>query len=75
MGAQAIGTILDSAICVGKVTAAVLPQCVQGAIAEQAIEGFRICALMAGKIVTFPILKKIVIRHFSYSLHYGGFVV
>ena len=63
VGPQASRAILIAALCIGEFAAALIPQGIQWAIAEQAAESFRIRTLMAGKIFTFPVLKKIVIRH------------
>lgn len=63
MGLQAVGAILDAGFCIGEAPSAFVPKAVQRAVAEQAAEGFRICTGMTGKILTFPVLKKIVIGH------------
>ena len=36
-------------------------QAVHGAVAEQAAEGLRVSALMAGKIFAFPVLKEFIV--------------
>ena len=63
VGPQTVGAILNAVFRVCKITTAFIPQCIQGAIAEQAAEGIRICPGMAGKIFTLSMLKKIVVCH------------
>ena len=63
MGAQAGGAVLDSILGIPEAAAALIAQAVQGAIAKQAAEAFRVRTGMAGKILTFLFLKKIVICH------------
>ena len=65
MGLQATGTILDAVGQILKSAAATITQSIKRAIAKQAAEGFRICALMAWEIFTFPVLKKIVVGHIT----------
>ena len=65
MGLQAIGAILNAVGQIFKGTAALIPQCIKRTIAEQTIEIFRICALMAGEILTFPILEEFIIGHIT----------
>ena len=65
MGLQTIGAILDSTWQITKRAAAFIPQCIERTITEQTIEICRIYALMTGKILTFPILKKLVIGHIT----------
>jgi hypothetical protein len=63
MGFEAGRTILDTLRGISKITATVLPQAVQRAVAEQATEGCGIRILVAWEIFTLLMLKKIVIRH------------
>ncbi len=63
MGNQAIGAILDTLISISKTAAAPVTKDIQRAIAEQAAKGFRTRPRMAGKILTFSVLKKIVVRY------------
>ena len=67
VGFQAARAVLDAVFRVGKAAAAPVAQGIQRAIAKQAAEAFRICALVARKILTFFILKKIVICHIPIS--------
>ena len=67
MGAQAAGAVLDSLFVIGKAAAAVIPQGIQGAIAKQAAELLRVRPGMAGKILTFLVLKKIIMAHIATS--------
>ena len=60
---QATGAILDPLFCIGKITAALVPQSIEWAIAKQAAEAFCIAALMAGEIFTCAVLKEIVVCH------------
>ena len=63
MGTQAEGTVLDSLFVIPEAAAAILPQGVQRTITEQAAEPLRVRAWMAGEILTFPVLKKIIMAH------------
>ena len=65
MGFCTIGAVFDSIHGVDKASAAAVTQCVQGAIAEQATEVFILYALMAGKILAFTILEKLIVLHFE----------
>ena len=71
---QTIGAVLDSLGIIAEVAAAFFSQGIQGAVAEQATEGFRVCAGMTGIVLTFLILEKIVMTHgnlFSSPFGYG----
>ena len=68
MGPQAIGAILHTVFCVTEAAAALVTQAVQGAVAEQTAEGFRIGTGMAGKIFAVLMLKEIIIWHILSSL-------
>ena len=63
MGAETVGAVLDAVGQVAETAATLIPQGVQGAIAEQAVKILRVCPGMTGEIFTFPILKKIVMAH------------
>lgn len=63
MGMQAPGTVFNSVFQIDKAAAALICQAVQRAVAKQAAEGIRICTFVAGKILTFPILKKVIMAH------------
>jgi hypothetical protein len=63
VGLQTFGALLDAVFGVGEGTAAPVAQGIQGAEAEQAAELLRISPGVAGKILAFFMLKKIVIRH------------
>ena len=63
MGDHAPGAVLNSHFGIGEIPSAVLSQGVQRAITEQAAEALLIYPLMAGKVLTFAVLKKIVICH------------
>ena len=67
VGAQTAGAVLDSFFIIGKATAAVIPQGIQGAIAKQAAEPLRIRPGMAGKILAFLVLKKNIMAHIATS--------
>ena len=64
MRKDASGTVLDSAFRITKPAATTLPQRIQRAIAKQTIEFFGIYTLMTGKILTFPVLKKLMMQIF-----------
>jgi hypothetical protein len=63
VGTQTFRTIFDTGLCVGKVSAALISQGIQGAVAEQTTEGFGVCLLMAGEIFTLLVLEKIIMGH------------
>ena len=65
MGLQTTGTIFDAIGQVLKSAAALISQRIKGAVAKQAAERFRIRTLMAGKILAFPVLEEIIIRHIT----------
>jgi hypothetical protein len=67
VGFQALGAILDAIFRVCKAAAALVAQGVKGTIAEQAAEGFRVSAWMAGEIFAFLVLEKIIVGHFYSS--------
>ena len=60
---QAPGAVLDTAFRVRKAAAAVFSQGIERTKTEQAAEGIRIRAPVAGEILTFFVLKKIIVRH------------
>ena len=65
MGLQATGTILYAVGQILKSAAAPISQRIKGAVAKQAAERFRIRTLMTGKILAFPVLEEIIIRHIT----------
>ena len=64
---QAVGTVLNAAFRVGKVTAAAISQRIQRAPAKQTVKLLRIGLTVAGEVFTFLVLKKIVMGHGSTS--------
>ena len=60
---QASGAIFYTVAGILVAASTVFSQTVKRTIAEQAAEGFRVCTGMAGKIFTFTMLEKIIIRH------------
>ena len=60
---QAAGAILNSLFCIGKISSAFISQGIEGAIAEQAAEILRVCALVAGEIFAGAVLEEIVVCH------------
>ena len=71
VGLQALGAVLDAVFRVCKAATTFVAQSVQGAVAEQAAEGFRISAWMTGEIFALLVLEKIVVRHIVSSfLHF-----
>ena len=64
--------ILDAGIGVLKISAASIPQAVQGAVAEQTAECLRIGAFVAGEILTLPMLEKVIIWHELSSRYLHG---
>ena len=63
MGPQAVGAVLDALFRITEAASAPVSQGIEGAIAKDAAEGFRIGTFMAGKIFTLLILKEIVVTH------------
>jgi hypothetical protein len=61
---QALGAILDAVIRIKKVASAAVAQGIEGAVAEQTVEVFRVRAGMTGEVFTLLILEKIVMAHF-----------
>ena len=67
MGQSAVGAVFDSLVRIGAVTAALITQCVQRAITEQAVKFVIVLYLVARKILARTILKKAVgIFHMDY---------
>ena len=63
MRMQTPGAILNSIVQILEAAAALVCQTIQRAIAEQAAEGSRIGAFMAGKILTFQKKEKVIVAH------------
>lgn len=63
MGSKAAGTILDAILRIPEAAAAFVRKAIQRAIAEQTAECFRVSTRMTGKILTFPVLKEIIMAH------------
>jgi hypothetical protein len=76
VGAQAIGAVLDAVLGVGEIATAVFAQSIEGAVAEDAGEGIRICVLVAGEVFTGFVLEKVVVWHgfTSFELVPGKFI-
>ena len=64
VGYKATGAILNPTLGIAEISSAFVPQGIQGAIAKQAVKIFSFFAIMAGKIFTFPVLKKLIMLHF-----------
>jgi len=60
VGPQAARAVFYSLLRVGIVAAAVFSQGIQGAEAQNAAEGFRVCLFMAGEVRALLVLKKVV---------------
>jgi hypothetical protein len=58
-----MGTILDTLLSISKTAAAFITQAVQRAVAEQATEGCGVGIFVTRKVLTFLMLKKIIIGH------------
>jgi hypothetical protein len=66
------GTIFADLIAlfvVPAVPAALSAQCIQRAIAEQAVEFFFIDPLVAGEILAFPVLEKLMMEVLIFRVH------
>ena len=61
MWAQTIRAVLDTVFRIGKITAALVTQCVQGTVAEQAAESVRIGAYVTGEVFAGFVLKESVV--------------
>ena len=76
VGAQATRAVFDAVLGVGEATAAVFSQGIEGAVAENAGEGFRVGILMTGEVFTLLVLEKIIMCHSftSFELVPGKFI-
>lgn len=76
VGTQAGRAVLDAVFCVVEIAAAVFAQGIEGAVAENAGEGFGVGMFVAGEIFTLPVLEKIIMCHevTSFELIPGEFV-
>jgi hypothetical protein len=63
VGLQALAAVLDAVFGVSKAATAFVAQGIQGAVAEQTTEGFRVRTLMAGEIFALLMLEKIIVGH------------
>ena len=72
VGPQAVGAVFDTLLRVAEIATALVSQGIQGAVAEQAAEAFRVGPGVAGKVFTFPVLKKIVMGHEICSFRCNG---
>lgn len=70
---EAVRTVLDAAFCNFEVSAAFSPQSIQRAVAEQAVEIFRIVRRMTRKKLAFLVLKKLEIFCFHHIHHTSPF--
>ena len=68
VGAQALGAVLDAGFGVDEITATIVAQGVEGAVAEDAGEGLRVGILMAGEVFALLVLEKIIVGHKITSL-------
>ena len=58
VGKQAVCAILEAVVIVAEIPFTALSECVQGTIAEQAVEIFGVLRLVTGKILTLTVLKE-----------------
>ena len=65
MGFCTIAAVLDAIFRISKAAATLIAQCVQRAVAEQAVELPVLYSLVAGKVLTFSVLKKLILLHNS----------
>ena len=63
MGNRASRAVLDPAFCPAEIPAAVFSQRIQRTITEQAVEMFRIDALVAGEVFAFPVAEEFIMFH------------
>ena len=59
-----MGPIIDAVISINKLASAAVAQGIEGAVAEQTVEVFRVRAGMTGEVFALLILEKIVMAHF-----------
>ena len=71
VGTQARGAVFDAVRGIDEIAAAVFPQGVEGAVAEEAGEGVRIGILVAGEVFAIAVLKEIV-GHGIYLIGIGS---
>ena len=64
MGYKTTGAILNPPLGIAEIPSAFIPQGIQGTVAKQAVKIFCFFAIMARKIFTFPVLKKLIMLHF-----------
>ena len=70
MRQSTVAAVFDLFLCIGAVSAALITQRVQGAVAKQAVEFILILHLVTGKVLTVPILKKTIgILHADHLIH------
>ena len=62
--------VLPAIVPINKISAASIPQSIEGTITEQAIKILRICVLVTGEIFAFPIRKKGIMPHLYPSEFY-----
>ena len=60
MGPQTSGAVLDAIFGIGVIAAALVAQGVEGAVAEDAGEGFRVRTGVAGEVFAVAVLEEIV---------------
>ena len=63
MGTKTVGAVFDTVCRIREMTAATVCKTVERTVAEQTAECFRVCPLVAGEILTFPVLKKVIMAH------------
>ena len=77
MRKRTFAAVFVSVLCVGISASAILTQRIQRTITEQAIEFVIVLYLVAGKILAFPVLKKLMVQvffhHASSHLPKGAF--
>ena len=65
VGTETVGAVFDAIGQIAETAATAIPQSVQRTVTKQTVEGIRIRPRMTGEIFTFPVLKKIVMGHFT----------
>ena len=60
VGVQAVGAVFDAVARIGEIASAVFAESIEGAVAEEAGEGFGVGVLVAGEVFAVFILEKIV---------------
>ena len=62
VGFCAAGAVFDAVFCISKAAATLIPQGIQGAEAEQAVEVLFFPTLMTGELLAFSVLEELMVH-------------